>query len=69
MAEVTVAKAAQILSANKRTILRRVEDGTLPARKQGLKRIAYIELDDLRTFAQQNGYRYNEELAEELAEG
>lgn len=65
MAEVTTAKAAEILSANQRTIQRRVDDGKLPARKQGLRGIAYISLDDLRAFAQQYGYRYNEELAEE----
>jgi hypothetical protein len=67
MTEVTVAQAALILSANKRTIARRVEDRTLPARRQGIKHIAYISLEDLRAFAQQYGYRFNEKLAEELA--
>lgn len=67
MTEVTAAKAAEILAANKRTILRRVEDGLLPARRQGLKGIAYIQLDDLRAFATKYGYRFDEKKAAELA--
>ncbi len=68
MAEVTTTQAAEILAANKRTIKRRVDDGLLPARKQGLRGIAYIELEDLRTFAERYGYRYNDALAKQLAE-
>ncbi len=68
MAEVTIAKAAEILDANERTIKRRVDDKLLPARLQGLKRIAYIDLDDLRAFAQEYGYRFDEAKAKQYAE-
>lgn len=68
MAEVTTAKAAEILATNQRTIQRRVDDGTLPARRQGLKGIAYIQLDDLKAFATRYGYRYDEAKATHYAE-
>lgn len=68
MAEVTTAKAAEILATNRRTIQRRVDDGSLPARKQGLKGIAYIELEDLRSFAERYGYRFNESIAQQYAQ-
>lgn len=68
MAEVTTAKAAEILATNRRTIQRRVDDGSLPARKQGLKGIAYIELEDLRSFAERYGYRFNESIAQRYAQ-
>ena len=68
MPEVTATNAAEILSADRRTLYRRIEDGTLPARRQGIKRIAYIELDDLRAFAKKYGYRFSEEKAAALTE-
>lgn len=63
--EVTAAQAARLLGTTQRTIQRRIKDGTLPARLQGKKREARIELDDLRVFAVKFGYRVEEsKLAE-----
>ena len=66
MAEVTTAKAAEILSTTQRTIQRRVDDGTLPARRQGIQQAAYIDLEDLRAFATQYGYRFDDEAAKQI---
>ncbi len=68
MAEVTTAEAAEILSTTQRTIQRRVDDGHLPARRQGLKQTAYIDLDTLRAFAKQYGYRFDEAKANAVTE-
>lgn len=68
MTEVTTAQAAEILSTTQRTIQRRVDDGHLPARRQGLKQAAYIELDDLKAFAEKYGYRFNEVEAAKLTQ-
>lgn len=68
MAEVTTSRAAEILGTNQRTIQRRVDDGTLPARRQGLKGIAYIRIEDLKAFAAQYGYRFDEARATQETE-
>jgi excisionase family DNA binding protein len=63
MATVTASQAAEILSTSHMTIHRRVDDGLLPARREGLARIVRIEIEDLRRFAQQYGYAFSEEVA------
>lgn len=63
MAEVTAQQAAEILSTSHMTIHRRVDDGTLPARREGMARIVKIEVDDLRRFAKEYGYRFDEAMA------
>lgn len=63
MATVTASQAAEILSTSHMTIHRRVDDGLLPARREGLARIIKVDLDDLKRFAQEYGYSYNEEVA------
>lgn len=63
MTTVTATQAAEILSTSHMTIHRRVDDGTLPARREGLARIIKIELDDLRRFAEKYDYSFNEEVA------
>lgn len=68
MAEVTAQQAAEILSTSHMTIHRRVDDGTLPARRQGLARIVRIDVDDLKRFANEYGYRFDEKLATEYAD-
>jgi hypothetical protein len=68
MPEVSAPHAAEILSTSHPTIFRRVDDGTLPARREGMKREIWIEVDDLRRFAAQNGYRFNEQLADQYAQ-
>lgn len=68
MTEVTATQAAEILSISHMTIHRRVDDGTLPARREGMARIIRIDLDDLRLFASQYGYRFDEAIAAKLTE-
>lgn len=67
MAEVTAPQAAEILFTSHPTIFRRVDDGSLPARREGVKREIFIEVDTLRQFATQYGYRFNEQMAQEYA--
>jgi len=67
MTEVTASKAAEILATNRRAVQRRVAEGLLPARRQGPKGIAYIEVDDLRKFAKKYGYRFDEAKAAQYA--
>ena len=66
MTEVTTGKAAEIIQTNQRTVQRRVDDGTLPARRQGLKGIAYIRIDDLKAFAEKYNYHFDEAKVVEL---
>lgn len=69
MAEVTGPQAAKILGTTVQTVHRKVSAGLLPARKQGTgeRRYLYIDVDDLKRFAKTYGYRYREDLAQELA--
>ena len=64
MAEVTAAQAADILAISHMTIHRRVEDGSLPARREGVKGIVKIDVEDLRQFAKTYSYRFNETIAQ-----
>ncbi len=66
--EVTAPQAAEILSTSHPTIFRRVQDGSLPARREGVKKEIFIDVDTLRAFASNNGYRFDEALARQYAE-
>jgi excisionase family DNA binding protein len=66
-AEVSTYQAASILGTSHNTIWERVREGKLPARRQGERRIIRIDVEQLRRYAQENGYRFNEELARSLA--
>lgn len=67
MPEVTGPQAAELIGKSIQTVHRRVDDGSLPARQEGAgeRKFIYIELDDLRQFAQQYGYRFNEAKAKQ----
>ena len=67
VAEVSAPQAAEILNTSHPTIFRRVDDGTLPARREGMKREIWIEVEELRRFANDHGYRFNEKLAKHYA--
>ena len=67
MADVTSTQAAEIIGTSHMTIHRRVDDGKLPGRRQGLDRQIRVDLDDLRRFAEQFGYRFDEELAQKYS--
>lgn len=65
MPEVNGPQAAEIIGKSIMTIHRKVDDGSLPARQEGTgeRKFIYIEIDSLRQFAEQYGYRFNEEIA------
>lgn len=65
MPEVNGPQAAEIIGKHLATIHRKVDDGVLPARREGTgeRRFVYIELDDLRQFAKKYGYRFDEKIA------
>ena len=67
MAEVSAPQAAEIISTSHPTIFRRVDDGSLPARREGIKREIWIDVDELRRFAKEYGYRFDEKLAQHYA--
>lgn len=64
MPEVNAPQAAKIIGVSLTTIHRAADSGKLPAREQGQGELKYIFVDisDLRQFAQKYGYRFNEEL-------
>lgn len=68
MTEVTAAQAAEIIHITKTTVLHHVNRGKVKARRQGLNRAVFVDVDDLRRFALELGYRFNEELAQQYAE-
>jgi predicted DNA-binding transcriptional regulator AlpA len=65
MPEVNGPQAAEIIGKSIMTIHRKVNDGTLPARQEGTgkRKFIYIEIDDLRRFAEKYGYRFDEAIA------
>lgn len=67
MPEVTAPQAEQILSVSHATLYRHIDAGRLPARREGLRRLVKIEVADLRAFAGQYGYRFDESLAKKYA--
>lgn len=67
MPEVTLTQAAEIVSKDRVTVFRWVEQGMLPARREGLRRDIYIEVENLQKFATDNGYRYDTNLALQYA--
>ncbi len=67
MAEVTAPQAAEITGITYITLYRRVEDGTLPSRRIGIRGEIRVNVDDLRAFAERLGYRFNEALATQFA--
>lgn len=68
MARVTAPQAADILSTTRVTVFRWVDEGLLSADRVTRRNIIMIDVDDLKRFAKENGYTFNEDLAEQLAE-
>lgn len=63
MPEVSSAEAAKIIGITSQTIRRHIDDQLLSARKQGVRGIVRVDIDDLRKFADEYQYRFDEELA------
>jgi hypothetical protein len=67
MSEVSGLSAGRIIGVTHTTIRRHILADRLKARRQGLDKTWWIDVDELRKFAQQYNYRFNEQLAQELA--
>ena len=68
MPELSSNAAGRVIGVSGETIRRYVDRELLPARQQGLRGVIRIEPDALKEFAEEYGYRYNDQLAEELGE-
>lgn len=66
MPDISSAEAAAIINVSSQTIRRQIQRGLLKARFEGPKGIVKIEIDDLRRFADDYQYRFDEDLAKEL---
>lgn len=67
MPEVSGRSAAQIIGTSDMTVRRHIYAGRLGAQRRGLDKTYWIDVDMLRRFAEEYNYRFNEELAKELA--
>jgi len=67
MSRVTAPQAAEILSTSRVTVFRWVDDGLLSADRVTRRHIIMIDVDELKQFAKNNGYRFNEKLAKQYA--
>lgn len=50
--------AARCIGVSDDTICNDVKRGKLPARRQGERRYSFIEMEDLRQFAEKYGFRF-----------
>ena len=63
MPEVTLTQASEIMRKPRMSVFRWIEAGLIPARRVGIRRDIRIEIEDLRSFAKQYSYDYDESLA------
>lgn len=68
MPEVSGPTAAKIIGVDESTVRRYVYRGLLKARRAGLRKNIWVEIEDLREFATEQQFRFNEELAKQLTE-
>ncbi len=68
MPELSTDSAGKTIGTSGQTIRRLIDRELLPARREGLRGIIRIEVDSLKEFATKYGYRFNDELAANLAE-
>lgn len=67
MPEVSTIDASRIVNTSDTTIRRHVDDGRLVARREGLRGRIRIDIEELRQFATKYQYRFDDELAGQLA--
>lgn len=67
MPEVSSTEAGRIIGVSQRTIVNYVDNGVMEARRMGLRKVIRIDLDELRRVAAVYQYRFDEELATQLA--
>lgn len=64
--ELTSPQAAEVIGVAEMTIRRYVEQGILPARRVGLRRLIRINVDDLRSLAAQYQFLIDEDKLKEI---
>lgn len=67
MADLTMTQAAHVVSQHRTTVWHWIKAGILPARQHGRRGDWQISVDELRKFAEKYNYKFNEELARQLA--
>lgn len=67
MSQVSTVSAGRIINRSDQTIRRYVKSGDLKAEREGPSKDIWIEIDELRRFAKEFNFRFNEELAAQLA--
>lgn len=67
MPEVSSRNASKIIGVSDQTVRRHIHASRLLARREGLDRTWWIDMDALREFARVYNYRFNEDLAKDLA--
>lgn len=68
MPELSSDNAGLVIGTTRETINRYVNRKLLPARRQGLRGIIRIDTNDLKNFAEEYGFRYDDHLAATLTE-
>ena len=68
MPEVSSDNAGLIIGVTRETIRVHVDGGRLKARREGMRRLIRIEVEELRSFAKKYQYRFDEDLAKQLAQ-
>ena len=68
MPELSSNDAAQVIGTTSETIRRYIDREILPARQFGLRGIIRIDVDDLKKFANEYGFRFDDQMAAQLAE-
>lgn len=66
MPEVTSVEAGRIIGVTADTVRAYVDRDLLPARRQGLRRKIFIELEDLKRFAGEYNFRFDQAVAEQI---
>ena len=69
MTTVSTSEAGRIVQVNRETVRRWVHEGRVSAQRAGLRGDFRVDVDDLRKFAGQYNYPFNEDLAKQLAKG
>lgn len=69
MQELSAINAGRVIGLSHTMIHRYVNRGILPARRVGRMRAIRIRMDDLRKFALDHNYDFDEELANRLSAG
>ena len=65
--ELTLSQAADVLGQRRESIWRWARQGLIAARRVGVRGDYRIKSDELRRFAHQYGYDFDEEIAKKLA--